>query len=104
MLALRFAQRHVLAPVLLALAALAILSDAHALAADAPVSAGHVSAADRLDCSAATDDTPRLRELIEAGGAAAGRTLFVPSGCRILLGSPGAGKSVADVASDTTIT
>ena len=103
MLALRFAQRHVLAPALLALAMLAIVPDGHAIAAPAPNTAGRVSASDRLDCTAATDDTPRLRALVEAGGDAAGRTLFVPSGCRILLGSPGAGRSVADVASDTTI-
>jgi len=74
-----------------------------AIAEAAPPAAPRLSAADHLDCTGATDDTARLRALIETGGAAAGRTLFVPSGCKLLLGSPGAARSVADVASDTTI-
>lgn len=56
-----------------------------------------------LSCDYSVNDTSTLRTALETGGAAAGRTLFVPSGCRLLLGTPGAGDSVADVASSTTI-
>lgn len=89
----------------LALAVLVLL----ALAGGASASPGPEGAAralnvaDHLDCTRAGDATPRLRALLEAGGPAAGRTLLVPSGCRLLLGSPGAGRAVANVASGTTI-
>lgn len=56
-----------------------------------------------LHCAYSANDTATLRAALESGGAAAGKTLFIPSGCKILLGTPGSGDSVADVASNTTI-
>lgn len=56
-----------------------------------------------VGCAYSQNDTATLRAALETGGSAAGKTLFVPSGCKILLGSPGAGDSVADLASGTTI-
>lgn len=56
-----------------------------------------------LSCDSSTNDTATLRAALETGGGAAGKTLFLPSGCKVLLGTPGAGDSVADLASDTTI-
>lgn len=56
-----------------------------------------------VSCSAAQDDTSKLRAALETGGSAAGTTLLVPSGCKVMVGSPGAGDSVADLASNTKI-
>lgn len=56
-----------------------------------------------LSCDYSVNDTATLRAALEIGGIAAGKTLFIPSGCKVLLGTPGAGDSVADLASNTTI-
>lgn len=56
----------------------------------------------QLECDMSDDETATLRSAIE-GGAAAGTSTFVRSGCRILLGTPGAGDSVAAFPSNTTI-
>lgn len=56
-----------------------------------------------LHCDRSANDTSTLRTALETGGGAAGKTLFVPSGCKILLGTPGSSDSVADLASGTTI-
>ncbi len=56
-----------------------------------------------LHCAYSADDTATLRAALESGGTVAGKTLFIPSGCKILLGSPGSGDSVADLASNTSI-
>lgn len=56
----------------------------------------------QLECDMSDDETATLRSAIE-GGDAAGTSTFVRSGCRILLGTPGAGDSVAAFPSNTTI-
>lgn len=56
-----------------------------------------------LHCAYSANDTATLRAALESGGAAAGKTLFIPSGCKILLGTPGSGDAVAELASGTTI-
>lgn len=56
-----------------------------------------------VGCAYSQNDTATLRAALESGGVAAGKTLFIPSGCKILLGSPGSGDSVADLATNTTI-
>jgi len=56
-----------------------------------------------VGCAYSKNETAVLRAALESGGAAAGKTLFVPSGCKILLGTSGAADSVADLASNTTI-
>lgn len=54
-----------------------------------------------MTCDLTSDHTAALRTLVET--TAAGRTIFVPSGCKVLLGSPGAGDWVAELPSNTTI-
>jgi hypothetical protein len=56
----------------------------------------------QVGCAYSQNDTATLRSAIETG-VCAGRTCFVPSGCRMLLGTPGAGDTVADWPSGTTI-
>ncbi|MBY0274743.1 hypothetical protein K2Z84_05355 [Candidatus Binatia bacterium] len=55
-----------------------------------------------LHCDQSANDTSTIRSAIE-GGTAAGKTLRLPSGCKSLLGTPGAGDSVADLMTDTVI-
>lgn len=69
----------------------------------APVAGGVLASEIGLHCDHSTNDTLALRGAVEAGGRAAGRVLRLPSGCVVLLGSPGAGDAVAEVASGTTI-
>lgn len=56
-----------------------------------------------LACDASRDERARLATLLAAGGLLAGRTLELPAGCRVLLGSPGAGRAALALASYTRI-
>lgn len=65
-------------------------------------SSAHTAESIGLHCDMSTDDTTTLRSAIE-GGVVAGKTLRVPSGCKILLGTPGSGDAVATFPSSTAI-
>ncbi len=56
-----------------------------------------------LSCDASTDDRAALAAVLATGGAGAGATVRLPSGCKVLIGSPGAGASAVDLAANTTI-
>lgn len=56
-----------------------------------------------LACDASRDERIALAADLATNGALAGRTLVLPSGCRILLGSPGAGNAALTLASNTRI-
>lgn len=57
-----------------------------------------------LACDASRDERARLAALLASGGALAGRALELPAGCKVLLGSPGAGGTALALASSTRIT
>lgn len=57
-------------------------------------------AAQHLACDGVADDTTALRHLI---AEASGRTVSLPAGCRILVGSPGPGGTAFTLPSDTGI-
>jgi len=54
-------------------------------------------------CNATVDGRSTVSTLVDTGGAAAGKTLFIPSGCKILLSNPGASAAAINVANNTTI-
>lgn len=54
-----------------------------------------------LHCDGSANDTATLRSALEAGGRAAGKTLWLASGCKVLLGSTGA--DPIDLAPSTSV-
>ncbi len=62
-----------------------------------------VNVRDYIDCAMTQDNRSVIAALVGTGGVAAGKTLFLPSGCKALLSSPGAGSTALDLASNTQI-
>lgn len=58
---------------------------------------------DGIACDASRDERQRLADALRSGGALAGRTLRLESGCKVLLGSPGSNGAALTLASDTRI-
>ncbi len=54
-------------------------------------------------CNGTVDGRSTVSTLVDTGGAAAGKTLFIPSGCKILLSNPGASAAAINVSNNTTI-
>jgi hypothetical protein len=54
-------------------------------------------------CNATVDGRSTVSTLVDTGGAAAGKTLFIPAGCKILLSNPGASAAAINVSNNTSI-
>lgn len=54
-------------------------------------------------CDASVDSRTELAAIVGNGGSGAGKTVRIPTNCRILIGSPGAGNAAITLASNTTI-
>jgi hypothetical protein len=54
-------------------------------------------------CSGTVDGRSTVNTLVNTGGAAAGSTLFIPSGCKILLSNPGNNSVAINISSGTHI-
>jgi len=85
---------------LVAVALLAVAWLAVASEAERPGSLHRIRVDDYASCAGTTDATAGLKGAL---AAAAGKTLFVPSGCKLLIGSPGIGGAALTLPSETTI-
>lgn len=54
-------------------------------------------------CTGNVDGRSTVNTLVNTSGAAAGKTLFIPSGCKILLSNPGNGNAAINIADGTHI-
>lgn len=54
-------------------------------------------------CKGTVDGRSTVNTLVNTSGEAAGGTLFIPSGCKILLSNPGSSNAALNVATNTTI-